>query len=197
MGGAIRRVVGVCGGYQILGERLDDPLGMEGEPGGQAEGLGLLPVTTRFSAQKETHQANMRLDDGEAVRGYEIHTGDTRIRAGTAPFGEIIERNGRPVSIPDGAAAEDGSVWGSYVHGLFENDGFRHRWLRGLGYSVGRGGGDQGAEYEQQYDGLTPEGGEMEARTGRQAEAAGIYAHTDMNPVLLMTRRSQACSTPD
>ena len=129
------QVVGICGGYQILGERLDDPLGMEGEPGGQAAGLGLLPVATRFSAQKETHQARMRLDDGEAVRGYEIHTGETRIRAGTAPFGEIIERNGRPVSISDGAAAEDGSVWGSYVHGLFENDGFRHRWLRGLGWS--------------------------------------------------------------
>lgn len=132
-GGA--QVVGICGGLQMAGEWLADPLGMEGEPGGQAVGLGLLPVTTTYSAQKETHQARMRSGDGETVRGYEIHTGVTRVREGTAPFGEIIERNGRSVSIPDGAMAADGRVWGSYLHGLFENDGFRHRWLRGLGWT--------------------------------------------------------------
>ena len=129
------QVVGICGGYQIAGEWLEDPLGMEGEPCGQAAGLGLLPVTTTFSAQKETHQAGMRLPDGATVRGYEIHTGDSRVREGTARFGEIIERGGLTVQIPDGAAAADGSVWGTYLHGLFENDGFRHSWLRGLGWS--------------------------------------------------------------
>ena len=129
------QVVGICGGYQIAGDWLDDPLGMEGAPGGRAAGLGLLPVTTTFSAQKETHQASMRLHDGETVRGYEIHTGDSQVREGTAPLGEIIERGGQTVRIPDGAVAADGRVWGSYLHGLFENDGFRHRWLRGLGWS--------------------------------------------------------------
>ena len=129
------QVVGICGGYQMAGERLWDPLGMEGAPGGQAAGLGLLPVATEFLAQKETHQALMRLDDGEAVRGYEIHTGDSRVRDGAARFGVIVERSGAAVRVPDGAIAGDGSVWGSYLHGLFENDGFRHRWLQGLGWS--------------------------------------------------------------
>ncbi len=132
-GGA--RVVGICGGYQIAGEWLDDPLGMEGEAGGRAAGLGLLPVRTEFASRKETHQARMKLPDGESVRGYEIHTGDTRVRGGTERFGEIIERSGRSVEIADGARSGDGSVWGTYVHGVFENDGFRHGWLRGLGWS--------------------------------------------------------------
>lgn len=138
IGGAHGRgaqVVGICGGFQITGEWLADPLGMEGEPGGQAAGLGLLPVATEFLARKETHQARMRLVNGEAVRGYEIHTGDSRVREGAARFGEIVERSGRPVGIPDGAVTKDGSVWGSYLHGLFENDSFRHRWLRQLGWS--------------------------------------------------------------
>ncbi len=129
------QVVGICGGFQIAGEWLADPLGMEGEPGGQAAGLGLLPVATEFLARKETHQALMRLVNGEAVRGYEIHTGDSRVREGAARFGEIVERSGRPVGIADGAVTKDGSVWGSYLHGLFENDSFRHRWLRQLGWS--------------------------------------------------------------
>ena len=129
------QVVGICGGYQMAGEWLADPLGMEGEPGGQAAGLGLLPVATEFLAQKETHQALMRLDDGEAVRGYEIHTGESRVQDGAARFGVIVERSGGTVRVPDGAKSEDGSVWGSYLHGLFENDGFRHKWLRQLGWS--------------------------------------------------------------
>ncbi len=129
------QVVGICGGYQMAGEWLADPLGMEGEPAEQAAGLGLLPVVTTFSAQKETHQAVMRLRDGETVRGYEIHTGDSRVREGTARFGVIIARGWRTVRIPDGAAAADGSAWGTYLHGIFENDSFRHSWLRGLGWS--------------------------------------------------------------
>ena len=128
-------VVGICGGYQMAGEWLADPLGMEGEPGGRAAGLGLLPVATEFLGQKETHQALMRLDDGEAVRGYEIHTGESRVQDGAARFGVIVERSGGTVRVPDGAKSEDGSVWGSYLHGLFENDGFRHKWLRQLGWS--------------------------------------------------------------
>lgn len=129
------QVVGICGGYQMAGVWLADPLGMEGEPGGQAAGLGLLPVRTEFAGKKETHQAVMELADGETARGYEIHTGDTVLQEGTKPFGEIVERGGRRVRIADGATVEEGRVWGTYLHGLFENDGFRHGWLRGLGWS--------------------------------------------------------------
>ena len=96
---------------------------------------GRLPVGTAFSAQKETHQVQMKLPGGEAVRGYEIHTGESRVGEGTLPFGEIIERSDQAVRIADGARSEDGSVWGTYVHGVFENDGFRHGWLRVLGWS--------------------------------------------------------------
>ena len=129
------QVVGICGGYQMLGEWLTDRLGVEGARGEEAGGLGLLPVATEFAAEKVTHQARLRLVDGEVVRGYEIHTGETRVREGTARFGEIIERSGRHVRIADGARTEDGRVWGTYLHGLFENDGFRHGWLRVLGWT--------------------------------------------------------------
>ena len=74
--------------------------------------MGLLPVATEFLAQKETHQALMRLDEGEAVRGYEIHTGDSRVGDGAERFGVIVERSGETVRVPDGAKSEDGSVWG-------------------------------------------------------------------------------------
>ena len=129
------QVVGICGGYQMAGEWLTDALGVEGARGEQAAGLGLLPVGTAFSAEKETHQARLQLSDGEIVRGYEIHTGDSKVRDGTARFGVIVERGARAVRIADGAASDDGSVWGSYLHGLFENDSFRHGWLRRLGWA--------------------------------------------------------------
>ncbi len=129
------QVVGICGGYQMAGEWLTDALGVEGARGERAAGLGLLPVGTQFSAEKETHQVQMKLPDGEAVRGYEIHTGESIVGEGTLPFGEIIVRSDQAVRIADGARSKDGSVWGTYVHGVFENDGFRHGWLRGLGWS--------------------------------------------------------------
>ena len=129
------QVVGICGGFQVAGQWLDDPLGMEGTPGEHAAGLGLLPVSTQFLPHKETHQARMLLPDGEKVEGYEIHTGETDAREGTASFGEIIDRNGKKVFIPDGATLGGGRAWGTYLHGLFDNDRFRHRWLRGLGWS--------------------------------------------------------------
>ena len=96
---------------------------------------GLLPVSTQYAPDKETHQTLMLLPDGEIVHGDGIHTGDTQAREGTPPFGEIIDRNGKKVSIPDGATLDDGRAWGTYLHGLFDNDRFRHRWLRRLGWS--------------------------------------------------------------
>ena len=125
----LRRVI------KWLGNGWTDLLGTEGKPGEQAACLGLLPVSTQFLPHKETHQARMLLPDGEKVEGYEIHTGETDAREGTASFGEIIERNGKKVSIPDGATLGGGKAWGTYLHGLFDNDRFRHRWLRRLGWS--------------------------------------------------------------
>lgn len=127
-------VVGICGGYQMLGARLADPLGIEGAPGDEAAGVGLLSVHTDFLAEKQTHQAVMELASGETVRGYEIHAGTTTRDEGVAAFGRIVDRSGQEADLPDGAQTADGRIWGCYLHGIFANEGFRHRWLRSLGW---------------------------------------------------------------
>ena len=126
-------VVGICGGYQMLGREIHDPQGVESAPGAVAPGLGLLPAHTRFQPVKHTCQAVLRLPDGEQARGYEIHMGETTLLPGATPLGEIVERNGQPARAPDGAVSADGRVWGTYLHGIFENAGFRRRWLATLG----------------------------------------------------------------
>ena len=127
-------VVGICGGYQILGRSLVDPFGVEGPPGEAVAGLALLPVKTEFTRTKQTHQAQLRLQNDALVDGYEIHVGDTTFFDGTQPFGTIIRRGGQPVSVADGATVNNGQVWGTYLHGIFENDSFRREWLRALGW---------------------------------------------------------------
>jgi len=131
-------VIGICGGYQMLGELLADPLGVEGAAGSQVAGLGLLPIQTIFAPAKETNQSTLRLTDelfgdGICVHGYEIHNGTTTLLPGAQPLGPIVARNGQDVAVTDGAYRVDGRVWGCYLHGIFENDGFRHAWLRALG----------------------------------------------------------------
>ncbi|MEJ5248226.1 MAG: cobyric acid synthase [Caldilinea sp.] len=129
-------VVGVCGGYQMLGERVDDPHGVEGPVGASMAGLGLLPVATEFARVKHTYRSQMRLPDGSLVEGYEIHMGES-VRLGEAtPFGVIVQRNGQGVELPDGALSKDGRVWGVYLHDIFANDAFRHNWLRSLGWKA-------------------------------------------------------------
>ncbi|MBI3763481.1 MAG: cobyric acid synthase [Chloroflexi bacterium] len=133
-------VVGLCGGYQLLGDRLHDPHGVESPPGSRAEGLGLLPVATTFAPEKHTTQTSARVIAGCGafaavrgtwVRGYEIHAGHTELGDGATPVLQIDDR-------VDGATSPDGRVWGCYLHGIFENDAFRHAWLRSLGWQ-GRG----------------------------------------------------------
>ncbi len=145
-------VVGICGGYQILGERLADPLGIEAPAGSHTHGLQLLAVETDFQPVKETNQSLLRLANGTILRGYEIHSGNTTLLAGAQPLGEIIERNGVSTRVPDGASTLDGQIWGCYLHGIFENDSFRRLWLEQLGWA----GTTQSlaALYEQEYDRL-------------------------------------------
>lgn len=128
-------VVGICGGYQLLGCHLADRLGVENSTESSAVGLGLLPVSTEFQPIKQTHQARMQLADGQIVDGYEIHAGDTYRQDGATPFGEVIQRGDAPVAILDGAVSGDGRVWGCYLHGIFGNDHFRHQWLAKLGWN--------------------------------------------------------------
>jgi adenosylcobyric acid synthase len=125
-------VVGICGGYQMLGRKVLDPLGVESDLQ-ELAGLGLLDMETEILGEKVTTQVKARLlwqelaEPDEEIRGYEIHMGQSRVLGSTTPFLEISERNGRPVRIQDGLVSADGRVWGSYLHGLFDNDGLRHR----------------------------------------------------------------------
>ncbi|WP_282603603.1 cobyric acid synthase [Paracoccus sp. PARArs4] len=116
-------VLGICGGYQMLGRSIDDPHGTDGRAG-QVPGLGLLDVHTVMSRDKRVTPASGRAL-GQDVTGYEIHMGRSAGPDCARPFAHLPE--------PDGAIAADGRVMGSYLHGLFSDDGFRAEFLRRLG----------------------------------------------------------------
>ncbi len=121
-------VLGLCGGYQMLGNRIDDPEGVEG-PAGSDPGLGLLDVTTRMHKGKRVEPVNA-LHTASALRleGYEIHVGKSTGPDCARPFARIADRQ-------DGAVRADGRVVGTYLHGLFANDAFRTHWLAQFGRS--------------------------------------------------------------
>ena len=119
------QLLGLCGGYQIIGRRIADPEGIEGPPG-EAEGLGLLDIETTLTADKSLVAVEARdCLSGAALQGYEMHVGATTGPARERPFLEIAGR-------PEGAVSEDGRVIGCYLHGLFAADGFRHAFLARL-----------------------------------------------------------------
>jgi len=123
------RVVGLCGGYQMLGESIADPLGLEGEPG-EVAGLGLLPVRTALDRSKRvTETSGVSLPDGTPFRGYEIHYGRTERKPGTAPLLRLAD------GTLDGAVSNSGLVAGCYIHRLFDDPRQRARWLSALGAS--------------------------------------------------------------
>ncbi len=110
------RLLGICGGFQILGSVIHDPDGIEGHPG-SSDGLGLLDMETTLVAGKQLRQVKARLlPGGEAVSGYEIHNGVT---AGPALQRPLFDVGGRL----DGAVSDDGQVMGGYLHGLFDRAG--------------------------------------------------------------------------
>ncbi len=124
-------VVGVCGGYQMLGRWVRDPHGVE-SAGAEARGLGLLDVETEMEPEKITAQSEARVlpgrlpwyPEGGSLAGYEIHMGRTTLGPGSEPLLQL-RRRGDDRWHPDGAAGADGRVFGTYLHGLFDNDGFR------------------------------------------------------------------------
>ncbi len=118
-------VLGLCGGYQMLGASVADPDGVEGPPGA-AEGLGLLDVETRLAGEKRLAPVTGHCArTGEAIAGYEMHIGETEGADRARPMVSLGERD-------DGARSPDGRVEGCYVHGLFAADGFRHAYLARL-----------------------------------------------------------------
>jgi len=126
-------ILGICGGYQMLGRSIEDPHGVESSRD-HTPGLGLLAVRTRFARDKVTAQVRARVGEnsflarasGEELSAYEIHMGLIETAADIdAPF-EILARNGQAMSGFDGAISGNRVVVGTTLHGLFEND-----WLRG------------------------------------------------------------------
>jgi len=134
-------IVGICGGFQMLGRRVSDPDGVETEGEREAEGLGLLDVVTIMLSHKETHEAEAELlpagyqaapRSGRNLSGYEIHMGETILGPGVAPFARITSRSGEEVEVFDGAVTRDGRIFGSYLHGIFANGSFRAAFLNKL-----------------------------------------------------------------
>ncbi|HEX5483319.1 MAG TPA: cobyric acid synthase [Terriglobia bacterium] len=125
-------VVGICGGYQMLGQALLDPLGVESSTASM-EGLGLLDTTTIFEPQKTTVQVRgVSLDGEEEIVGYEIHMGRSEASNHVRPMFRITEESGKPVDRLDGTVSSDGLVWGTYLHGVFDAAHFRRRILNEL-----------------------------------------------------------------
>ena len=143
-------LVGICGGFQMLGHEVTDPHGME--TGGVAKGFGLLDVRTELSRKKQTIQVTARsLFWGDTkdcvIDGYEIHMGQTTSSTGIVPCFEIIRhaetspssqrvlsskdhpQGAREFQRLDGAMSPDGRVWGTYIHGVFDQPEFRRQWL--------------------------------------------------------------------
>jgi adenosylcobyric acid synthase len=129
------RVVGLCGGFQMLGRTIADPQGIEGPPGA-VPGLGLLAVDTVMTADKRvTEVAATHAATGLPVAGYEIHIGRTEGPDRARPMFRVA-------GAAEGAVRADGRVMGSYLHGMFAADGFRRAFLSDLGAAAG------GLDYE-------------------------------------------------
>ncbi|MBV6637768.1 MAG: cobyric acid synthase [Mameliella sp.] len=123
------RVLGICGGYQMLGRVVDDPQGIEG-PAGRDPGLGLLEIDTVMTADKSLTEVNARhAATGTTFHGYEIHIGRSDGPDRARPFAFVGDN-------PEGAISADGRVMGSYLHGMFRDDRFRAAWLEGFGVAA-------------------------------------------------------------
>lgn len=121
-------VLGICGGFQMLGRTISDPQGLEGVAGEQS-GLGLLPLVTRITSQKVARQRNCIAQypqAGLAIKGYEIHQGRTKITAPSTDYFHLFDESG--LGIVDASQ----SIWGCYLHGLLENGPWRRTWLNHL-----------------------------------------------------------------
>lgn len=152
-------ILGICGGYQILGKTISDPEGIEG-PAGTSEGLGFLDVETRMSQNKSLTRVNASYGvRALTIEGYEIHIGETHGPDCARPFAYIEDR-------PEGAQSLTGQVKGTYLHGLFSNDLFRKTFLTGIGLDSGTENYE--SDVEQTLDAL----------------AAHIEGHLDVDQML-------------
>ncbi len=144
-------VLGICGGYQMLGQWIDDPDGIEGTSGKTA-GLGLLDVATTMTPHKHlTRVRASHVATDTVISGYEIHIGQSDGPDRARPFARID-------GLPEGAISASGRVMGSYLHGMFSGDSFRSKFLAQLG--VPPSGASYSAAVEETLDALA---GHLEA----------------------------------
>jgi adenosylcobyric acid synthase len=137
-------VLGICGGYQMLGQVISDPDGIEGTAGDSA-GLGLLDVVTQMTGDKRLTSVHaMHVDTELPFEGYEIHIGRTEGPDNARPFAHVDGQ-------PEGAQSSDGRVMGSYLHGMFSNDAWRGAFLNSLGVTAS---GSYSSGVEQALDDL-------------------------------------------
>jgi adenosylcobyric acid synthase len=164
-------VLGLCGGYQMLGRRIADPLGLEG-PAGAVAGLGLLDIETELGGGKTLVEASgADCLTGSAVAGYEIHVGRSAGPDAARPLLRLA--GGRA----DGAVSADGRIAGCYLHGLFAADGFRHAFLAQL-----RPRAASGQRYEAR----------IEAALDRLAEQ--VATHLDLDRIMAIARERARCA---
>ena len=159
-------VLGICGGFQMLGRRIADPRGIEGEPG-EIAGLGLLDMTTELGPEKALRVARGQAL-GEELAGYEMHMGVTTGPACAAPFA-LLEGGRR-----DGAITADGLVMGTYCHGIFSSTGLRRQLLSRIG------AGSSGVDYAGSVD------------TALDELAGALERHLDIDALLALARESQS-----
>ena len=137
-------VLGICGGYQMLGQVISDPDGIEGTSGDSA-GLGLLDVVTQMTGDKRLTSVHaLHVDTELPFEGYEIHIGRTEGPDNARPFAHVDGQ-------PEGAQSSDGRVMGSYLHGMFSNDAWRGAFLNSLGVTAS---GSYSSGVEQALDDL-------------------------------------------
>lgn len=128
---------GICGGLQMLGYEILDPDGIE--TAGSTPGLGLLSIRTRMMPEKITVNASGRMlapqlfgqpVNSECISGYEIHVGETSYLDRSHPFAILDRATKAGCSVEDGCVSEDQRTFGTYLHGIFDDDGFRHAFLK-------------------------------------------------------------------
>lgn len=125
-------LVGICGGYQMMGEAIYDTNGIESVKA-RASGLGVLPIATYFGREKILDLVKAKeLNSGLEVRGYEIHHGRTRALGPVSHVFKVFRRQGKKAADFDGTIGRDGRVWGTYIHGIFDADAFRRGFLNRL-----------------------------------------------------------------
>ena len=126
-------IMGICGGYQMLGKEINDPHSIE-TTRKKVSGLGLLPVSTTILKHKVTHQISARdnVFNSGIIKGYEIHMGESKTLRNSGFCFRIVKQSDKKVDIKDGSVSKSGKILGTYIHGLFENDIFRKKFLECL-----------------------------------------------------------------